>query len=366
MDKLIWGSSQAITSAYFFLIQLSFLKSNNLGDMAEFSILFGLMNFVLLMLRRSMIEIVDLTATLPSISFFILLTFLFFGITLPITFATNGNILILINVSIFLFNQIIFDILRFSNNRSHTWYLVLQTFSIILIFGATRMGLNAVRQLLLVTVFQLIGSVLYLSQDKRKKIKIKQTVSHMNLTRLSDFVVNSGFGFILPLLTVLILDQKSVGILRTSQNFLNLGSIFTAAFYYSSLRENKVTSYFKISYFLPSLILIGIVLFSDLIVNENVSRQIFGPYFQQSLLLTNLLILALVPTMWVSRLNAIMVKTRKYSSLFRIHLISLSVLAISSIGGFFFFGIEAFGLGTIFCSCLEIILVRRTLRSKSD
>ena len=57
MDKVTWGASQAITSLLFFLIQLSFLKSHDLLLMALFSTLFGLMNFCLLAIRRSLIEV---------------------------------------------------------------------------------------------------------------------------------------------------------------------------------------------------------------------------------------------------------------------------------------------------------------------
>ncbi len=366
MDKVIWGSSQGITSALYFLIQLSFLKSDNLGVMAEFSVLFGLMNFFLLMVRRSLIEVNDITLSPPSVGFINLLTLLFLLITMPISIAMHGNFFILICVAIFLFNQIVFDVLRFSNNRSHVHYLILQTLSIFLIVGTTLLGLDAIRQLLLVTTFHFFCSVFFLLLDRRKRINFKQTISFLNFTRLLDFIISSGFGFFLPLLTVLALDNKSVGILRTSQNFLSLGSIFTAAFYYSSLKETKNISQFRFLYFLPSLILFGLLFCSKLIVSDMVLRQVFGPYFQQSQVLTFLLILALVPTMWVSGLNAIMVKIAEFGTLFKIHLISFSFLACGSLGGFQFLGIESFGLVTILCACLEIFLVKRTLRSRND
>jgi hypothetical protein len=177
-----------------------------------------------------------------------------------------------------------------------------------------------------------------------------------------DFAIGSGFGFFLPLLTIVCLDSTSVGILRTSQNFLNLGSIFTAAFYYSALQNRTHDSHFKISFVFPSLLLICTLFAFETLVSKSILNQIFGPYFQDSLLLTCILIVALVPTIWVSTLNGILSSRKEFGTLLRIHSISFLILALGSLVGFLIFGLNSFGLITFFCSVLEFFLMRKALK----
>jgi len=187
----------------------------------------------------------------------------------------------------------------------------------------------------------------------------------VNFTRMLDFAISSGFGFFLPLLTIICLDSTSVGVLRTSQNFLNLGSIFTAAFYYSALQTRTRETQFKISYVFPSLFLIGALFAVEIFASKKISNQIFGPYFQDSFLLSCTLIVALVPTIWVSTLNGILSSKKEFGTLLRIHSVSLLVLAIGSTSGFLIFGLNSFGLVTFFCSLLEFFLIKKALKVKN-
>jgi hypothetical protein len=227
---------------------------------------------------------------------------------------------------------------------------------------ATFSGFKALQLFYILTIFQLTACFFYLVTDQRCKIGTRETWNLVSFTRMSDFAISSGFGFLLPLLTIVCLDSTSVGVLRTSQNFLNLGSIFTAAFYYSALQNRANETHFKISYIFPSLVLIGTLFVFEIFVSKNISNQIFGPYFQDSYLLTCTLIVALVPTIWVSTLNGILASKKEFSALFRIHVISLFVLAVGSTTGFFVFGLNSFGLVTLFCSFLEYFLVRKALK----
>jgi hypothetical protein len=362
MDKVIWGTSQAVTSTLFFLIQLTFLKSNDLKIMAEFSILFGLMNLLVLLVRRSLMETNLFAIKAPGFVFFASLSCLFLGIVLPVAFRFTANSSIPICIAVFFFNQLVLDLLRFSNRRNHHYFLILQMFSIALFIVAALSGLQAIQLFYMLTIFQLIACFVYLATDQRYKMGLKETWVLMNITRIFDFIIASGFGFFLPLLTIACLDSKSVGVLRTSQNFLNLGSIFTAAFYYSALQNRKHDTHFKTSYVFPSLLLIGTLFAFKFFGSKNILNQIFGPYFQDSLLLTCTLIVALIPNIWVSTLNGILSSRKEFVTLFRIHCISLFVLALGTSTGFLIFGLNSFGLVTIFCLFLEFFLMRKALK----
>jgi hypothetical protein len=237
--------------------------------------------------------------------------------------------------------------------------------SVFFIVVASLAGFKAIILFLMLTIFQLGSCFVYIVLDKRNKISFKDTLNLINFTRMLDFAIGSGFGFMLPLLTIACLDSTSVGVLRTSQSFLSLGSVFTAAFYYSALQKSTHEIQFKISYALPSSLLIGILLFFELFVSDTVVKQILGPYFQDSLILTFLLIVSLVPTIWVSHLTGILIFKKEFSTLFEIHSISLIVLSFGSLTGFFTFGLESFGLVTIFCSFLEYFLLRRALQVRN-
>ena len=361
MDKFIWGISQAITSGLFFLLQLAFLKSKNLSEMAVFSTLFGLMNFVILMIRRALIEITIFQQIFPGISSFSLLTLSFFLCSLPISFFFHGNKFLTLYISIFLTNQVALDILRFSSLKNHYKFIGIQSASIFIILGSMSINFSEVNSFLSVTILQMFVTIYYVVTEQKTRLKINQMIKLFNLSRLVDFFVSSGFGFLLPLITLILLDQKSVGVLRTSQNFLNLGSIFTAAYYYSILANNNRTNFSKYFHFLPSILLFIILLISDNYVQKSTISQIFGPYFHESLNLTILLIIALIPSIFASTLNAFLINMKKFKELLRIHVFSVFVLAVGSIIGFVFIGVTAFGLFSIISASLEIFLIRKKL-----
>jgi hypothetical protein len=192
------------------------------------------------------------------------------------------------------------------------------------------------------------------------------SVARVSATRVIDFAVSSGFGFFLPILTFLFLDARSVGELRTSQNFLSLGSIFATAFYYSALKGENDKEMSKMTYFLPSSILLGLLGFLFFFISPSILKQMFGPYFFESLPLTLLLLVALVPTIRVFRMNAILVNSKEFNSLFKIHIISLVVLAFGSSLGFPFFGVTSFGIFTILCGVLELYLTKKLLKKGNN
>lgn len=362
MDKVIWGASQGITSALFFLIQLSFLKSSEIHLMALFCTLFGLMNFFLLAIRRSLIEVNQFKVNVPGIGLSFTLSCVFFCFCLPISFLMNNNILVVFSVTLFLFDQIVLDFVRFSDKKNHYLYIAAQTVSLVLSISLMFFELSATCIILVVSVLQFAFCVICISRDVRTSLDLHASVALVSVTRMIDFAVSSGFGFFLPILTFLFLDASSVGELRTSQNFLSLGNIFASAFYYSVLKSENIKEIPKIAYLLPSLILLSFLGVLTFCISPSNLKQMFGPFFYESLPLTCLLIIALVPTIWVLRINAILVNLREFSSLFKIHFISLLVLAFGSSLGFPFFGITSFGIFTIVCALLEMYLTHNLLK----
>jgi hypothetical protein len=188
----------------------------------------------------------------------------------------------------------------------------------------------------------------------------------VNLTRCLDFTISSGFGFLLPLIAAVILNNKSVGILRTSQNFLSIGSVFTSAVYYSSLRTNAKKSLPRYFVFGPSIILFIFLGSLNSLFDKHFQELLFGPYFRDSLQLTILLVLALIPNIIASNLNANLVSLGLFKPLIRIHISVLLLLALGSLWGFKFYDVRAFGVFSILAGSLEVILIRKLLEELHD
>ena len=361
MDKVTWGASQAITSLLFFLIQLSFLKSHDLLLMALFSTLFGLLNFCLLAIRRSLIEVNKFDNCTLGIVFSVAISFVFCLFCIPISILIGLDFLILFCMTLFLFNQLVLDTWRFSGSQSHNWYIAAQAFSAVLTVGLSLTNLSASQIVLIISLFQFVLCMFSTLREKRVILNLRSSLALFNLTRFFDFTINSGFGFFLPLLTFIFLNANAVGALRTSQNILTLGSIFTSAFYYSTIMGQDVKKIPKLLYFVPSLILFGLLFVLIVFVPPSFVEQVFGPFFYESIPLTILLIVALVPTIWVSTMYAVLVNSKDFRFLFKTHSISLMFLSVGSSAGFFFFGVEAYGFFAIFCVMLEAFLIVRFL-----
>ncbi len=365
MDKLTWGMSQALTSALFFLLQLCFLKSENLQDMALFSALFALLNFILLAVRRAMIEIHQTVTKLPSLPFMSVITFTFITLGIFVAYLINFSFWLVFLVAVLLFNQLVLDFMRFSNYRNHLVFMGIQGGSLIMILCFMLAGLTPKLTLFLVVIAQGTCVVYLYVHHKEPIMNFRNSLRLVSATRLLDFAVSSGFGFLLPFLTYLILDEESVGELRTSQNFLSLANIFTSAIYYSTLKSQSDSKMHNSLYFLPSLVLIGILGTFTFFVPSRLSTEILGPYFKDSIILTLLLIICLVPALWVFRMNAILVNLKEFDGLFKIHTFSLILLACGSLFGFHYFGVISFGIFTFLASIVEILLIRRLLKLKS-
>lgn len=362
MNKLLWGSSQAITSLLFMILQLLFLKSPDLQLMALFSTLFGLMNFCLLAIRRSLLEVNQLDKTMPGFVSYVAICFAFMLICLPIAFLIKIDVLILLCTTLFLFDQLVLDTLRFSEPQNHKLYIAVQAVSVVLAVFLTLADVGASQIILILALLQFVFCVLRSSRGKRASLNLKESIALFNFTRFIDFAINSGFGFFLPLLTFILLNANAVGALRTSQNFLALSSIFTSGFYYSALMGENVRKIPKVMFFVPSLILSGVVTILTLFVSPSVVGRMFGPYFYESIPLTLLLIVALVPTIWASTMNAVLVNSKEFRFLLKTHSVSLIFLALGSSIGFYFFGIIAYGFFAVFCAVVEAYFIKRFLK----
>jgi len=362
MNKLIWGSSQAITSLLFFMLQLSFLKSLDLQLMALFSTLFGVMNFCLLAIRRSLLEVNQLDKTMPGFVLYVAICFAFLLICIPIAFLIKIDVLILLCITLFLFDQLVLDTLRFSDPQNHKWYIAVQIVSVVLAVFLTLADVGASQIILILALLQFVFCVLCSSRGKRVSLNLKESIALFNFTRFIDFAINSGFGFFLPLLTFIFLNADAVGALRTSQNFLTLGSMFASALYYSALMGENVRKIPKVMFFIPSLILSGLVTILTFFVSPSVVGRMFGPYFYESVPLTLLLVVALVPTIWVFTMNAVLVNAKEFRFLFKTHSVSLIFLAFGSSIGFYFFGIIAYGFFAVFCAAVEAYYIKRFLK----
>lgn len=362
MSKVIWGSSQAITSLLSFLIQLSFLKSSNSQQMALFLTLFAVMNFILIAIRRSMIEVNKFNIKVPSIFVFVVISTAFMIFSLPISTLIHSNFLIVACVSLFLFDQLVLDFFRFSRVSGHFLYIGVQVISITVSISLMIANVSAISIILIISLFQLSLCILFYNQDARMKLNINDSRKLVSLTRVLDFAVTSGFGFLVPLITYVLLDANSVGILRTSQNILSLGSVFTSALYYSTLQSENIERISKFTYFVPTFLMMSLLIIITFSVPPLILEQIFGPYFFDSLPLTVLLLLALVPTIWSMRICALLVKLKKYRLIFKIHVQSLVILALGSSAGFYFFGIESFGIFSFFSALYEMLLMIKFLK----
>lgn len=366
MDKVMWGSSQAITSTLYFAIQLTFLKSSNLSQMALFLTLFGLMNFLLLAIRRSLIEVNRFDFESPAISISIIFTCLYFVFCVPISFLIHKDVFIVFCVSLFLFDQLVLDFVRFSDNKNHFVFIVIQWISLIASIVLMFIDISATNTFLFLAILQFVFCLICIFRDRRRFLGFSSSLKQMNASRAIDFVISSGFGFLLPILTFLFLDAKSVGELRTSQNLLSLGSIFASAYYYSTLKSDTEKEEHKLAYYLPSVLLLVLLTFLTFFISPPLLKQLLGPYFFDSLPLTFLLIIALVPTIRVFKMNALLIKTKNFKSLLKVHLISLVFLAFGTCLGFLFIGIISFGLFSIFAAMLEMFLIRKLLERGSN
>ena len=343
-----------------------FLKSSNLNIMSEFSIFLALINFILLIVRRSFVELIDFSSTRPSVSFYISISAFFLFASFPVSRYFDSGFTLCIYMSVFLFGQLILDPIRFSGKRNHVFFLLIQLTSIFLLFASSFLGYGILNILLLISSIQSLSALIIFHRIALRKIGLVETLRRVNLIRGLDFTISSGFGFLLPLIAAVILSNSSVGILRTSQNFLSVGSVFTSAVYYSSLQKSsrrKVPNYFI---FGPSIILFLILASLNSFLSRHFQNLLFGPYFKDSVVLTSLLIVALIPNIFASNLNASIVSLGLFKPLMKIHLVVLLLLALGSIFGFMFYDIRAFGFFSVLAGTLEVFLTRKLLGQVHD
>ena len=366
MNRLLWGASQGLTSALFFLLQLSFLKEGELKLMALFSTLFAFMNFFLLAIRRSLIETNSFKEEVPSLRLILKLSLIFGGISMPLLAIIHNRPIVLISVIIFLFNQLLLDFFRFSTIRNHQIFIAIQITTILTALLLKYFNLAALDAFVLIGLLQLIFSIFISTQDKRYKLNNFFPKAIFNFSRLLDFFLTSGFGFLLPLLVFIFLDSSSVGELRTSQNFLSLGNIFTASIYYSALNAKSSEEIHWTSYFIPSFVLLILLAIIELFAAPSMVHRFFGPFFNESIFLTLILITALVPITWNSRESAKLVKAKRFKSLLGVHSISLIVLATGSCIGFDIIGVASYGIFVIVSNIVEMTLIYRIKRNLNE
>jgi hypothetical protein len=358
----MWGSSQASTSLLFFLLQLTFLKSEIINHMVQFSILFGLFNFYLLGIRRSFLESKDWSKESSPHTFLLSCTFIYLLICAPLTLFFSWDLRVLFTITALLYLQLLLDAARFNNQKGHLFFVSTQIFLSFSIAFTEHLNFSSISILSIVVLlnsfFLIVLRILNLN-IYTEQISNNHTFSW---SRFLDFSLVSGFGFLLPLITFIVLDSLSVGILRTSQNYLAIANLFTASYYYSALQNTILQVKFNISYLFPSSIMSIILVIINYYPNRSLIEKVFGPYIYSSNILTSLLIIALVPTIWVVNLNVYLIKLKLYKFLLNLHICTLLFFAISTILGYRIIGINAFGIATILSSILEVFILTRFIK----
>jgi hypothetical protein len=363
MNKIKWGGSQATTSLLFFLLQLTFLKSESISNMVQFSILFSVLNFFFLGARRAYIEAKDWSVENGANRVFLYCTFTYLAICMLPTLIFEWDLKILSLLTSFFYLQLHMDLMRFRSQNGHTRFILTQLIlSVSVVISEPFLD----SQIYILSIVMLLNLIMLTLFNLFKVIKLSGANTRKSLwswSRFWDFTLASGFGFVLPLITFIVLDSVSVGILRTSQNFLALGSIFTAALYYSSLEKSVIDSKLTRICFLPSLVLLALLSLLYFYSNQLFIQDFFGPYFDASLQLSFFLILALIPGMWVINLNVIMLKLKLNLLLLKVHMLTLTFLSGITLLGYLVLGISAFGIATFVTLLLEGLALFRILKA---
>lgn len=366
MSKITWGSSQAATSLLFFLLQLTFLKSEVTSHMVQFSILFGLLNFYLLSIRRSFLESKDWSKESNPNTFLLACTCIYLLICAPLSVIFSWDLRVLISVTALLYLQLLLDAARFNNPNGHLFYVSTQLCLSFSIVFTDYLNLSSISILSIIVILNSFFLIVYRFLNLSLYTDQISNNHTFNWSRFFDFSLVSGFGFLLPLITFIVLDSLSVGILRTSQNFLALANVFITSYYYSALQNRISQVKFKISYLIPSSIMCIILGIINYYPNSRLIEQVFGPYIYSSNMLTILLIIALVPAIWVVNLNVYIIKLKLYKFLLNLHIYTLLFFASLTILGYKIIGINAFGITTILSSILEAFILHKFIKVHND
>ena len=330
--------------------------------MVQFSILFGLFNFYLLGLRRSFLESKDWSKESNPNIFLLSYTCVYLLICAPLTVIFTWDLRILFTITALLYLQLLLDAARFNNPNGHLFFVLTQIFLSFSIVFTEYVNLSNISILSIVVLLNSLFLIVY--RLLNLNIYTKQTPNHysFNWSRFFDFSLVSGYGFLLPLITFLVLDSLSVGILRTSQNYLAIANLFTTSFYYSALQDKIVKIKFNISYLFPSFIMSIILILINYYPNRDLIEKVFGPYIYSSNILISLLIIGLVPTIWVLNLNVYLIKLKLFKFLLNLHICILLFFATSTIIGYKIFGVNAFGIAAIFSSILEVYILSKFIK----
>lgn len=363
MNKIIWSSSQASTSLLFFLLQLTFLKSEAINHMVQFSILFGIFNLYLLSIRRSFLESKDWSKENNPSTFLLACSCLYLLICTLLTLICSWDLRIALTITALLYLQLLLDAARFNNLNGQVFFISTQICLSLSIAFTTYLNLSSISILSIVVLINFVFLIIYRFLDL--SIYTNQILNNhtVNWSRILDFLLVSGFGYLIPLITLIVLDSLSVGILRTSQNTLSLSSFIVSAYYYSALQNRITPVKFNISYTIPSIIMSIFLVFINYYPNRGLIEEFFGPYIYSSNILTGLLIIGLVPTLWVLNLNVYIIKLKLYKFLINLHICILLFLATSTILGYKIIGINAFGIATILSSILEVFILKKFIKA---
>lgn len=362
MNNTLWSISQATASLLFFLLQLTFLKSEISKYMVQFSILFALFNFCLLGIRRAFLEAKDWSKERNPNTFLAACTCIYFLICTPIILILSWDLRILLTITALLYLQLLLDAARFNNLQGHQFFILTQLCLSISIVVSTYLNLSSKSILSIVVLLNFVFLMVYRIFDLYNytdQIGINYT---FNWSRFLDFSMASGFGFLVPLITLFVLDSLAVGVLRTSQSILAFANIIAASYYYSALQNRILSTKFNISYIIPSFTLSIVLILINIYPNSGLIIEVFGPYVFSSNILTSLLIISLVPTIWVLNLNAYIIKLKLYKFLFSLHIYILLFSALSTILGYKIIGINAFGISAILSSILEAFIIKKFIK----
>ena len=330
--------------------------------MVQFSILFGLFNFYLLSIRRSFLESKDWSKEINPSTFLLACTCLYLLICAPLTLILSWDLRILLTIAALLYLQLLLDAARFNNPNGHLVFISTQICLAFSIVFTAYLNLSSISILSIVVLINFAFLIIYRFLDLSIYTDQISNNHTINWSRFLDFSLVSGFGFLLPLITFSVLDSVSVGILRTSQNILAIASIIASSYYYLALQNKIVAVEFNISYIAPSIILSIILVFINHYPNRGLIEEVFGPYIYPSNILTGLLIIALVPTLWVLNLNVYIIKLKLNKFLLNLHICTVLFLAISTILGYKIIGINAFGIATILSSILEVVILKKFIK----
>ena len=360
-DKKLWAVSQAASSLYFFLLQVTFLKNYSLDLVAQFSSLTSLGAFTLLAYRRCFLEIRNIENWGDNRSPLLELFSFYLVVSLGLTALFNWDFSLTLYIVILFLNLALIDQFKFIDQKGHQFYSVIHLFLIVTIFLGS-IFFKSWHLLLVLNILLIFAA--YTIKNLNTKVRVNHIsfrLSSFNLHKMQDLVLTSFIGFISPVIVLIVIDAQAVAVLRTSQNILSIANVFTTSIYYSAFNERNKDFRFRRLYMMPTLFISSFVFILDNI-STSVSTALFGPYFQDSVALTLALAINLSFTIWASVQVVQLTKLKLYREILHVHVlitisnIIITVFLMSTLS------ILGFALAGMTVNILELLLLRKKIR----